>query len=80
MKANDIICFDTQKTRIENDLDVLYGDIMTQLDHILCLFGLDEDLIENKLNCGKVSQTEFDFALIDLIYAIKYKGKEEEND
>ena len=76
MKANDIVCFDTQKTRIENDLDVLYGDIMKNLSYILWLVGLDKDLIENKLNCGKLSQTEFDNALIDLIYTIKYKGKE----
>ena len=49
---------------------------MKHLSYILWLVGLDKDLIENKLNCGKLSQTEFDMALMALIHTIKYTGKE----
>lgn len=73
MKANDIICVDTQKTRIENDLDNLYGNIIIKLEDILDLLGLDKNIIDYKLNNSKILQTELDNKLLELIEIIKYQ-------
>lgn len=73
MKANDIICVDTQKTRIENDLDNLYGNIIIKLENILDLLGLDKNIIDYKLNNSEISQTELDNKLLELIEIIKYQ-------
>lgn len=73
MKANDIICADTQKTRIENDLDNLYGNIIIKLENILDLLGLDKNIIDYKLNNSEISQTELDNKLLELIEIIKYQ-------
>lgn len=70
---NDIICVDTGKTRIENDLDCLYGEIMIKLENIMVLCGLEKDFIDKKLNNMELLQTELDCALMDLIGVIKYK-------
>lgn len=72
MKSNDIICVDTQKTRIENDLDNLYGNIILKLEDILDLLGLDKNIIDNKLNNSEILQTELDNKLMELIEIIKY--------
>lgn len=72
MKANDIICVDTQKTRIENDLDNLYGNIIIKLEDILDLLGLDKNIIDYKLNNSEILQTELDNKLLELIEIIKY--------
>lgn len=72
MKANDIICADTQKTRIENDLDNLYGNIIIKLEDILDLLGLDKNIIDYKLNNSEILQTELDNKLLELIKIIKY--------
>ena len=72
MKANDIICADTQKTRIENDLDSLYGNIIIKLEDILDLLGLDKNIIDYKLNNSEILQTELDNKLLELIEIIKY--------
>ena len=72
MKANDIICEDTQKTRIENDLDNLYGNIIIKLEDILDLLGLDKNIIDYKLNNSEILQTELDNKLLELIKIIKY--------
>ena len=72
MKANDIICADTQKTRIENDLDNLYGNIIIKLEDILDLLGLDKNIIDYKLNNSEILQTELDNKLLELIEIIKY--------
>ena len=73
MKANDIICVDTQKTRIENDLDNLYSNIIFKLEDILDLLGLDKNIIDNKLNNSEILQTELDNKLMELIEIIKYQ-------
>ena len=72
MKENDIICADTQKTRIENDLDNLYGNIIIKLEDILDLLGLDKNIIDYKLNNSEILQTESDNKLLELIEIIKY--------
>ena len=72
MKSNDIICVDTQKTRIENDLDNLYGNIIIKLEDILDLLGLDKNIINYKLNNSEILQTELDNKLLELIKIIKY--------
>ena len=72
MKSNDIICVDTQKTRIENDLDNLYGNIIIKLEDILDLLGLDKNIINYKLNNSEILQTELDNKLLELIEIIKY--------
>ena len=72
VKENDIICADTQKTRIENDLDNLYGNIIIKLEDILDLLGLDKNIIDNKLNNSEILQTELDNKLLELIEIIKY--------
>ena len=72
MKANDVICADTQKTRIENDLDNLYGNIIIKLEDILDLLGLDKNIIDYKLNNSEILQTELDNKLLELIKIIKY--------
>lgn len=72
VKENDIICADTQKTRIENDLDNLYGNIIIKLEDILDLLGLDKNIIDYKLNNSEILQTELDNKLLELIEIIKY--------
>lgn len=72
VKENDIICADTQKTRIENDLDNLYGNIIIKLEDILDLLGLDKNIIDYKLNNSEILQTELDNKLLELIKIIKY--------
>ena len=72
VKENDIICVDTQKTRIENDLDNLYGNIIIKLEDILDLLGLDKNIIDYKLNNSEILQTELDNKLLELIEIIKY--------
>lgn len=72
MKANDIVCVDTQKTRIENDLDNLYGNIIIKLEDILDLLGLDKNIIDYKLDNGDILQTELDYKILELIEIIKY--------
>lgn len=71
MKKDDVICLDTQKTRVENDLDVLYGKIMICLDDIMDLCGLENDFIDKKLYNDEVTQTDLDFKLMQLISVIK---------
>ena len=72
VKENDIICADTQKTRIENDLDNLYDNIIIKLEDILDLLGLDKNIIDYKLNNSEILQTELDNKLLELIEIIKY--------
>ena len=72
MKANDIICLDTNKTRIENDLDVNYGNIMVYLGRIMELCGLDKKFIDKKLDNNEISQIDLDYLLMELIATIKY--------
>ena len=72
VKENDIICADTQKTRIENDLDKVYGNIIIKLEDILDLLGLDKNIIDYKLNNSEILQTELDNKLLELIEIIKY--------
>ena len=72
VKENDIICADTQKTRIENDLDNLYGNIIIKIEDILDLLGLDKNIIDYKLNNSEILQTELDNKLLELIKIIKY--------
>lgn len=72
MKANDIICLDTNKTRIENDLDINYGNIMVYLRRIMELCGLDKNFIDKKLDNVEISQIDLDYLLMELIGTIKY--------
>lgn len=72
MKANDIICLDTNKTRVENDLDVNYGNIMVYLDRIMELCGLDKNFIDKKLDNCEITQVDLDYLLMGLIETIKY--------
>lgn len=72
MKANDIICLDTNKTRVENDLDVNYGNIMVYLGRIMELCGLDKKFIDKKLDNNEISQIDLDYLLMELIATIKY--------
>lgn len=72
MKANDIICLDTNKTRIENDLDINYGNIMVYLRRIMELCGLDKNFIDKKLDNSEISQIDLDYLLMELIGTIKY--------
>lgn len=72
MKANDIICLDTNKTRIENDLDINYGNIMVYLGRIMELCGLDKNFIDKKLDNNEISQIDLDYLLMELIATIKY--------
>ena len=76
MKANDIVCADTQKTRIELDLDIMYSDIMKGVEYILTMCGLDKNFIDNKLDNWELLQSELDNALMELIEIIKYKESE----
>lgn len=72
-KANDIVCVDTNKTRIELDLDIMYSSIMLELENILELCGLDRNLIEEKLDNSEITQTDLDYYLMDLIWCVKYR-------
>lgn len=72
MKANDIICLDTNKTRVENDLDVNYGNIMVYLGRIMELCNLDKNFIDKKLDNNEISQIDLDYLLMGLIETIKY--------
>lgn len=72
MKANDIICLDTNKTRVENDLDINYGNIMVYLGRIMELCGLDKKFIDKKLDNNEISQIDLDYLLMELIATIKY--------
>lgn len=75
-KPNDIVCLDTKKTRVELDLDIMYGAIMHELGYILSMFGLEENFLDKKLDNGEVLQHELDSALMELIEIIKYGGNE----
>lgn len=55
------------KTREEIILDNKYYLIMRHIEDILELVGLDRAIIENKLNDNKISQTDLDYILLDLI-------------
>ena len=55
------------KTKSEIILDNKYYYIMKRIETILELAGLDKNIIEDKLNSGKILQTELDYILLELI-------------
>lgn len=55
------------KTREEIILDNKYYLIMTHIEKILELIGLDKNIIEDKLNNNEILQTDLDTILLNLI-------------
>ena len=55
------------KTKSEIVLECKYGDLTRGIERILELFGLDMNVIDNNLDIGFVTQSDYDSALLNII-------------
>ena len=67
---NKTILYSLKENSAEDQLDKSYTAILKSLREILTLFGIDKNIINDKLDGGEVSQTDFDDTLYRLMAAV----------